>query len=48
MEYKYFTLNITVVHGIIVSIKMVRNKIIRVFCKKEDEYQRIIFKVILS
>lgn len=35
MEYKYFTLNITVVHGIIVSMKMVRNKIITEFFVKK-------------
>lgn len=28
MEYKYFTLGITVVYGIVVSVMMVKNKII--------------------
>lgn len=28
MEYKYFTLGITVVYGIVVSVIMVKNKII--------------------
>lgn len=28
MEYKYFTLDITVVYGIVVSVMMVKNKII--------------------
>lgn len=28
MEYKYFTLGITIVYGIVVSVMMVKNKII--------------------
>lgn len=28
MEYKYFTLGITVVYGIVVSVMMMKNKII--------------------
>lgn len=28
MEYKYFTLGITVVYGIVISVMMVKNKII--------------------
>lgn len=31
MEYKYFTLGITVVYGIVVSVMMVKNKIIAEF-----------------